>query len=214
MVHGLKRLVPAAALGLCCAAAASAEPGFKHYVVGNPADVTTATTPLLVMQGGGTDVDYNFVRMGAASGGGDFVVIRASGTDAYNPYILGLCACDSVETFVFKNHNGAYQPFVIEHIKNAEALFIAGGDQSDYVNFWKNTPVEDAINFVASKPAPIGGTSAGMAIRSFGLKSLIVLTSAWLVTSTSGSVVTPAMPLICCGVPLAFSQAMSMAWTP
>jgi len=165
MVHGLKRLVPAAALGLCCAAAASAEPGYKHYVVGNPADVTTATTPLLVMQGGGTDVDYNFVRMGAASGGGDFVVIRASGTDAYNPYILGLCACDSVETFVFKNHNGAYQPFVIEHIKNAEALFIAGGDQSDYVNLWKGTPVEDAINYLANvKKVPIGGTSAGMAV--------------------------------------------------
>jgi len=93
------------------------------------------------------------------------VVIRASGTDAYNPYILGLCACDSVETFVFKNHNGAYQPFVIEHIKNAEALFIAGGDQSDYVNLWKGTPVEDAINYLANvKKVPIGGTSAGMAV--------------------------------------------------
>jgi cyanophycinase-like exopeptidase len=133
--------------------------------VGNPADVTTATTPLLVMQGGGTDVDENFVRMGAAAGGGDFVVIRASGTDAYNPYILGLCKCDSVETFVFKNHNGSFQPFVIDHIKNAEALFIAGGDQSDYVKLWKGTPVEDAINYLANvKKVPIGGTSAGMAV--------------------------------------------------
>lgn len=44
--------------------------------------------------------------------------------------------------------------------------FIAGGDQSNYVDFWKNTPVEDAINFVAAKPAPVGGTSAGMAIMS------------------------------------------------
>ena len=47
---------------------------------------------------------------------------------------------------------------------NAEALFIAGGDQSRYVDFWKGTPVEDAINYVAAKPAPMGGTSAGMAI--------------------------------------------------
>jgi cyanophycinase-like exopeptidase len=164
MRHGLK-LFAAAGLGLCWAAPASADPGYKYYVVGNPADVTTTTSPLLVMQGGGTDVDFNFVHMGAASGGGDFVVIRASGTDAYNPYIFGLCGCDSVETIIFKNHNGAFQPFVIERIMNAEALFIAGGDQSDYVNFWKGTPVEDAINYLANvKKVPIGGTSAGMAV--------------------------------------------------
>jgi hypothetical protein len=42
--------------------------------------------------------------------------------------------------------------------------FIAGGDQSNYIRYWKDTPVEDAINFVAAKPAPIGGTSAGMAV--------------------------------------------------
>ena len=53
---------------------------------------------------------------------------------------------------------------MIETIRNAEALFIAGGDQSEFVQFWKNTPVEDAINHVAAKPAPVGGTSAGMAI--------------------------------------------------
>jgi cyanophycinase len=119
-----------------------------------------------VLQGGGTDVDENFVRMGARAGGGDFVVIRASGTDAYNPYIYGLCSCDSVATIIFKNRQASFNAFVIETIRNAEALFIAGGDQSEYVQFWKNTPVEDAINYVAAKPAPVGGTSAGMAIMS------------------------------------------------
>ena len=34
------------------------------------------------------------------------------------------------------------------------------------MQFWKNTPIEDAINYVAAKPAPVGGTSAGMAIMS------------------------------------------------
>ena len=53
---------------------------------------------------------------------------------------------------------------MIERIRNAEAVFIAGGDQSNYIRYWKDTPVEDAINFVAAKPAPIGGTSAGMAV--------------------------------------------------
>ena len=53
---------------------------------------------------------------------------------------------------------------MIQTIRNAEALFIAGGDQSNYIRYWKGTPVEDAINHVAAKPAPIGGTSAGMAV--------------------------------------------------
>jgi cyanophycinase len=154
----------AGAVGLLLGAPAEAVHGYSYFVTGNPADVVTSTSGLLVLQGGGTDVDENFVRMGALAGGGDFVVIRASGTDAYNPYIYGLCSCDSVETIVFKNRQASFEPFVLEKIRNAEALFIAGGDQSDYVTFWKGTPVEDAIHHVAAKPAPIGGTSAGMAI--------------------------------------------------
>ena len=155
-----------ATTGLLLSAAqpAAAEHGFQYFVVGNPANVVTPTHGLLVLQGGGTDVDDNVVRMGAPAGGGDFVVIRASGTDAYNPYIYGLCGCDSVETIVFNNRQAAFEAFVLDRIRNAEALFIAGGDQSDYVTFWKNTPVEDAINAHARKPAPIGGTSAGTAI--------------------------------------------------
>jgi cyanophycinase len=145
---------------------AVAAPGYQYSVVGNPADVVTPTSGLLVLQGGGTDVDENFVRMGAHAGGGDFVVIRATGTDAYNPYIYELCSCDSVATIVLKNRNAVTDPFVIATIRNAEALFIAGGDQSDYVKLWKGTAIEDAIHHVAAKPAPVGGTSAGMAIMS------------------------------------------------
>ena len=139
-------------------------PGFKYYVVGNPADVVKPTRGLWVAQGGGDDVDQNYIRMGAYGGGGDFVVLRASGADDYNDYIYGLCQCDSVETIVFDKGAATHDPFVIETIRNAEAVFIAGGDQSNYIRYWKDTPVEDAINFVAAKPAPIGGTSAGMAV--------------------------------------------------
>src|SRR5262245_47118661 len=153
------------------APAAFAASGWTSKLVGNPADVVTPTTGLWVAQGGGTDVDENFVRMGAAAGGGDFVVIRFGGTDAYNDYILSLCNCDSVETIIFKNKNASSDPVVIQKIRNAEALFIAGGDQSVYVDLWKNTPIEDAINFVAAKPAPIGGSSAGMAIMGEFLNS-------------------------------------------
>lgn len=139
-------------------------PAVQRFLSGNAADVATPTRGLWVLQGGGDDVDLNYVRMGDYGGGGDFVVLRASGGADYNDYIYALCRCDSVETLVFGSREAASDPGVIATILNAEALFIAGGDQSNYVKYWKGTPVEDAIHRVAAKPAPIGGTSAGMAI--------------------------------------------------
>lgn len=167
-LHCARRFfVPVAALLLVSCAvtqATSQSRDYRHYLVGNPADVMTATRGLLVLQGGGDDVDENYVRMGAAAGGGDFLVLRASGGGEYNPHVFAHCRCDSVATIVFERRAAAYEPFVAQTIRDAEAVFIAGGDQSRYVRFWKDTPVEDAIHFVAAKPAPVGGTSAGMAI--------------------------------------------------
>jgi len=160
---------------------ASAEEHFQYYAIGNTNDVETESRALIVMQGGGTDVDINYQRMGEFGGGGDFVVLRASGEDAYNEYIFDLCNCDSVETIVFVDRSAAFDEFVVQKIMGAEALFIAGGDQSRYVRFWKDTPVEDAIHHVAAKPAPIGGTSAGMAIlgeHAYSAMSADSLTSA------------------------------------
>ena len=159
-------LAAAAVLGGCTTAEPPARSGngYRYYVTGNPADVERPTRGLWVAQGGGDDVDENYRRMGEFGGGGDFVVLRASGADDYNDYIFGLCRCDSVETIVFRNRAAASDPFVVEKIRNAEAVFIAGGDQSNYVRYWKGTPALEAINAVAAKPAPIGGTSAGMAV--------------------------------------------------
>ncbi len=137
---------------------------YEYYVTGSDADVTTPTSAGLVLMGGGTDVDAAFQWMIGKSGGGDFVVIRASGTDAYNPYIYGLGTVDSVATIIIKNRAASSDPFVLEKIRSAEALFIAGGDQYDYVSYWKGTPVEDAIHELAARNVPIGGTSAGLAI--------------------------------------------------
>jgi cyanophycinase len=147
--------------------AASNKTGYSYSVVGNSNDVATPTTAGTVLMGGGTDVDAAFQWMIGKSGGGDFVVIRATGTDAYNPYIYSLGTVDSVETLIITTRTGAADPFVVNKIRNAEALWIAGGDQSDYINLWKGTPVQDAINYVANvKKAPVGGTSAGLAVLS------------------------------------------------
>jgi cyanophycinase len=139
---------------------------YDYYLTGSAADVTGDTTSGIGLMGGGTDVDALFTWMSERAGGGDFVVIRASGEDGYNQYVFDLGDFDSVETLVLKNSSASFDPVVLQTIRNAEALFIAGGDQSNYVNYWKGTPVEDAIHELAARGVPIAGTSAGTAILS------------------------------------------------
>src|SRR5436190_5293383 len=157
------RILSAAILVLASVAPASAAKQFSYFRVGNAADVMTATTGGTVLMGGSTDVDAAFHWMCDRAGNGDFLVISATGTDAYNPYIQELCpAANSVATLIIPNRTMASDPFVISTIQSAEALWIAGGDQSNYINYWKGTPVQDALNGLISQGVPIGGTSAGM----------------------------------------------------
>ena len=164
----IKRLGFAAILAAVVVASLSGAPRaqYDYYLTGNAGDASGVTQFGLGLMGGGTDVDALFTWMGDRAGGGDFVVIRASGADGYNQYVYDLAPFDSVETLVLKNRAASSDEFVLGKIRNAEALFIAGGDQSNYVNQWKGTPLEDEIHNLVLKGAPIGGTSAGTAILS------------------------------------------------
>jgi cyanophycinase len=147
----------------------SALPAFaaKHYTYfrsGNT-DVAATVSGGTVLMGGGTDVDAAFAWMCGRAGGGDFLVVRATGTDAYNPYIQGLCPeLNSVATLIVPSIGAASDPFVVETVRSAEAIFIAGGDQSDYINDWKGTPLQTALNDAIARNVPVGGTSAGMMV--------------------------------------------------
>ncbi len=116
------------------------------------------------MMGGGADLDEAFRWLCGKANGGDFLILRAHGGADYNPYVDGLCKANSVATLIISSRKAAQEPRVAEIIGQAETIFIAGGDQSRYVNFWKGTPVEDAINAHVAAGKPIGGTSAGLAV--------------------------------------------------
>jgi cyanophycinase-like exopeptidase len=134
-------------------------------IVGDSSDVFTTTTPGVVLMGGSTDVDEAITWLLQRSGGGDVVVIRSFGGDGYNQYMYDLWPVNSVETLVIDSRQEANRPAIERKIRNAEALFIAGGDQWEYVDFWKGTKTNDAINYlINTKKAPIGGTSAGCMI--------------------------------------------------
>ncbi len=148
--------------------------GWEYMRLGNASDVTTTTKGGILFEGGGKDVDEAYRWMCAKANGGDFLVIRASGTAAYNSYIRELCpSLNSVATLIVTSQTGARQAFVKETILNAEAVFISGGDQGNYVNFYSGTPVTAAINARAQHGVPVGGTSAGNAVLAqFGYSAL------------------------------------------
>jgi cyanophycinase len=145
-------------------AAYFADAPYKYYLTGSDADVQRKTTAGFALVGGGKDQDSVTRWFLERSGGGDVVVLRASGADGYNSYMKGLSAIDSVESLVVATPEAARDPFVAERIRKAEALFIAGGDQWNYVRVWSHTPVSEAIQYLIDKGVPVGGTSAGLAV--------------------------------------------------
>lgn len=136
-------------------------------ITGDSADVTVPTEPGIVLMGGSTDVDEALQWMIARAQGGDVVIIRASGSTGYNHYIYGLGTVNSVETLLIDSRTKAMKAEVGERIRQAEMLFIAGGDQWNYVTYWKNSEVSKAIQYLIEvKKVPVGGTSAGCAVLS------------------------------------------------
>lgn len=136
-------------------------------IVGDTADVTTPVKGGVALIGGGGNVDGAFQWMLERSGGGDVVVLTASNNSSYNADIDSLGIVNSVETLNITSRELANNDTVANIIRNAEMLFIAGGDQSRYMHQWRGTKVNAAINYLLNeKKAPVGGTSAGCAILS------------------------------------------------
>lgn len=138
---------------------------YKYILTGDSANAVVKTQPGFLLAGGGRDVDDAWRWFLNKAGGGDIVILRASGADGYHsfPKRLGI-PVNSVESIVFLNRQAASNAEVLRVINGADALFLAGGDQWNYVRFWKGTPVQDAIHAAIKRGIPIGGTSAGLAI--------------------------------------------------
>lgn len=177
-----------------------------RWQVGAADDISPRPLPGLLLMGGGGDVDAAMQWWLEKAAGGDVVVLRASGGDGYNDYFfreLGV-ALNSVTTLRFDSREEALDPSAAITIRQAEALFLAGGDQSRYLRFWPGTPVGEAIADHLTAGKPTGGTSAGLAVLgefAYGamhdgdLTSLIALRDPFdpLITVESGFFAAPAM---------------------
>jgi cyanophycinase-like exopeptidase len=141
---------------------------YTSYFTGNSTDVVTSPSGGVCLMGGASEDDNAMKWFLQRANGGDILILRTSGSNGYNSYFyssLGI-PVNSVETIVCSNASASSDPYILQKIQQAEAIWFAGGDQWTYVSFWRNTPVEEAINeAVNQRKIVIGGTSAGMAIQ-------------------------------------------------
>lgn len=155
---------------------AKAQSSYTDYLTGNPQDTVVQPDFGICLMGGAGESDDGMKWFLEKANGGDVVVLRASGSDGYNDYMfseLGV-TLNSVETILFNSAEAANDPYVIERLNGAEAIWLAGGDQSDYITYWKDTPIVDAINnLINVRGGAVGGLSAGMAVMAQGYYSAV-----------------------------------------
>ncbi len=171
---------PAAQPGAQSAAPAAAPeaPKWKYFRTGNAEDSTAKPRAGFALMGGGGKQEAAFHFLCERTNGGDLLILRADTDDAdakeENEEFKATCPLNSVATIVFAGRDDSDDPKIVELIEHAETIFFAGGDQSNYIRFWQDTPVEDALNRHIAAGKPMGGSSAGLAILGqFSFASII-----------------------------------------
>jgi cyanophycinase len=148
-----------------------------HEAGDTRADALVAPVGAIALAGGGADNDAAMRALVESGANGDAVVLRMNDTGgAYASYFRGLGA-RSVREIVFDPEHGnddvegaalarlrerADSPWTERVVDRAEIVFIAGGNQTKYLDVWKGTRLASALARLAARRGAIGGTSAGM----------------------------------------------------
>jgi cyanophycinase-like exopeptidase len=147
--------------------ASLAQASYAAYRTGSSTSIAASPEGGVCLMGGASEQDEAMKWFLRRSGGGDILVLRASGSDGYNAYLyseLGV-AVNSVETIVCHSRAAAFDPYVLQRVQEAEAVWLAGGDQWNYVSRWRGTPLDSLLrSAVSGRGLAVGGTSAGMAV--------------------------------------------------
>lgn len=147
-------------------AAESQRDGYQYFEIGDIAASRPGSTEAGLMLVGGGDWPYEaFGWMIEKAGHGRIVILRASGTtNAQEEFFRDIGGISAAQTIVFQDRRAASDPEVLRIVREADGIFLAGGDQSNYVRFWKGTPLNQLLDAHVRAGKPIGGTSAGLAI--------------------------------------------------
>ena len=136
------------------------------YLEGDPSGPAPAPVSggLLLMGGG----DHNLEAMRwfiAKAGHGHIVILRASQHgEASTEFYREIGGVLSAETFVTHARSASRDPHLLDALRKADGVYIAGGDQARYVRRWRGTPIAEGLDAHVRAGKPLAGTSAGLAI--------------------------------------------------
>lgn len=122
-------------------------------------------SPLVVLMGGSTEVDGAATRFAEAARGGDLLVLRATGSaSSYTTWFAEELALDerpaAVGTVRIDDAGHGGDDAVLCRVARADAIWLAGGDQSDYLLRWPDE-LHAALQRAVARGVAVGGTSAG-----------------------------------------------------
>jgi len=109
-----------------------------------------------------SDAPYRWIVQKADSG--KIIIIDVADASSWLPnYFLSLGASSAYNKTI-PNVSSANLQSTYDELITAKGIFIRGGNQWDYIRFWKGTKVDSAIQFVFNNGGVIAGTSAGAAV--------------------------------------------------
>jgi len=123
----------------------------------------------LLLVGGGSE------KNGASSwstpayhwaGGGKRVAIIGTSTGSLAPYFKQQCGATYAKEFAIASHDSANSQVLYDTLLTYQTIFFRGGDQFEYYNLYRNTKLQEAVNYLYNNGGTICGTSAGMHILS------------------------------------------------
>ncbi len=145
-----------------------AGPGITIDGQGGAAEAVMTPLRRVVLMGGAAEVDSAATVFLNGVAGGDVVILRASGsTSSYIEYFTltlapsaGPASIHAIRTDIPANGG---DPSVLCYLDRAEAVWLAGGNQWDYLGRWPET-VHSALASLTHRGGVVGGTSAGAVV--------------------------------------------------
>jgi cyanophycinase-like exopeptidase len=139
--------------------------GAERALLGAPGAGVATPQRRLVLMGGSSEVNSAARLFVEAAGGGDVLTLRATGsTTSYNSYFFTSVGATpapvSAVTIRTDSVAAGGAPSVLCHVALAEAIWLAGGNQWDYLGGWP-TALHAALRDLVARGGAIGGTSAG-----------------------------------------------------
>lgn len=109
-----------------------------------------------------SDAPYSWIVQKADSG--KIIILGTSSATTWLPNYFMSLGADTAYNKTINSLSIADLQETYDELISADAIFIRGGDQWNYIRYWKGTKTDSALNYIFQNGGVISGTSAGLAV--------------------------------------------------